>query len=82
MILCKVLAALGNTRLSSHLGEIAKAARLGALPVTDDLVMDLESACLDIRAMRISLMMALGFKTEGESLPGSSTSSSNAYSGR
>lgn len=40
VILCKVLAALGNTRLSSHLGEIAKAAKGGALPVTDDLVMD------------------------------------------
>jgi len=59
----KVLAALGNSRLSSNLNQIAKAANRGALPVTEELSLDLQSACLDIRAMRMALMMALGFQT-------------------
>ena len=67
VILCKVLAALGNTRLSSNLNQIAKAANRGALPVTEELVLDLESAALDIRAMRMALMMALGFSAKEES---------------
>ncbi len=66
VILCKVLAALGNTRLSSNLNQIAKSANRGALPVTEELVLDLESAALDIRAMRMALMMALGFSTKEE----------------
>jgi len=63
VLLCKVLAALGNSRLSSNLNQIAKAANRGALPVTEELSLDLQSACLDIRAMRMALMMALGFQT-------------------
>ena len=61
VLLGKVLAALGNSRLASNLNQIAKAANRGALPVTDELSEDLQSACLDIQAMRMALMMALGF---------------------
>lgn len=66
VLLCKVLAALGHTRLSSNLNQIAKAANRGALPVTEELSEDLQSACLDIRAMRMTLMMALGFQAPPE----------------
>jgi len=66
VLLCKVLAALGNSRLASNLNQIAKAANRGALPVTEELSGDLQSACLDIQAMRMALMMALGFKTSSE----------------
>jgi len=66
VLLCKVLAALGNSRLSSNLNQIAKAANRGALPVTEELSFDLQSACLDIRAMRMALMMALGFPTPSD----------------
>ena len=70
VLLCKVLAALGNSRLASNINQIAKAANRGALPVTEELTLDLQSACLDIRAMRMSLMMALmmalGFKTPSD----------------
>lgn len=66
VLLAKVLAALGNTRLASNLNQIAKAANRGALPVTDELSAELQSACLDVRAMRMALMMALGFHAAPE----------------
>lgn len=67
VLLGKVLAALGHSRLSSNLNQIARASNRGALPVTEELCADLQSACLDVRAMRMALMMALGFqKTPSE----------------
>jgi len=63
VLLGKVLAALGNSRLSSNLNQLAKASNRGVLPVTDELSEDLQSACLDIQAMRMALMMALGFRS-------------------
>lgn len=59
--LARVLAALGASRLSSNLNQIAKAAHLGALPVTPELEDELGEACRDIRSMREGLMKALGF---------------------
>jgi|GEM_PF-1023014 len=57
----RVLGALGSSRLSSNLNQLAKAAHLGALPVTPELEADLLEACDSIRAMRRDLMIALGF---------------------
>lgn len=57
----RVLGALGGSRLSSNLNQLAKAANLGALPVTPDLETELFEACDTIRAMRRDLMIALGF---------------------
>ena len=57
----QVLGALGSSRLSSNLNQLAKAAHLGALPVTPELEADLFEACDSIRAMRRDLMIALGF---------------------
>ena len=59
--LARVLGALGASRLSSNLNQIAKAAHLGALPVTPELEEELGQACSDIRSMRADLMKALGF---------------------
>ncbi|WP_299632588.1 hypothetical protein [uncultured Roseobacter sp.] len=59
--LARVLGALGASRLSSNLNQIAKAAHLGALPVTPELEEELGQACRDIRNMRTDLMKALGF---------------------
>ena len=58
--LAKVLGALGQSRLSSNLNQLAKAAHIGALPVTPELAEELFDACAQIRAMRIDLLKALG----------------------
>lgn len=63
--LAKVLAALGASRLSSNLNQIAKAVHLGALPVSDEVERDLNEACGAVRDMRMHLLRALGMKDEG-----------------
>ena len=60
----KALAELGQSRLSSNMNQIAKAANLGTLPVTPELSEELASACADIRAMRSALVEALGLKDQ------------------
>ena len=62
--LARLLGALGQSRLASNLNQIAKAANMGALPVTDELIAELTQACFDIRTMRRELIMALGLKAE------------------
>jgi len=63
--LAKALGALGQSRLSSNLNQIAKAANIGALPVSAELIAELNRACADIQAMRRDLIVALGIKPEG-----------------
>ena len=58
----QLLSALGQSRLSSNLNQIAKAANIGALPVTPDLEEDLAQACADISEIRRTLLTALGIK--------------------
>lgn len=60
----QALGQLGQSRLSSNLNQIAKAANLGTLPVTPDLSAELAAACADIRAMRSALIEALGLKDQ------------------
>ncbi len=60
----RVLGTLGKSRLSSNLNQIAKAANMGALPVTPDLINELHTACADIQAMRHDLITAIGIKSE------------------
>ncbi|MBB4302109.1 hypothetical protein GGD81_001133 [Rhodobium orientis] len=58
-LLAQVLAALGRSEFGRSLQDIAKAARMGALPVTPELVDELHCACAEIRTMRDALMQAL-----------------------
>ncbi|XWN29330.1 MAG: hypothetical protein ROR55_17735 [Devosia sp.] len=58
--LAKVLAALGASRLSSNLNQIAKAVNMGALPISPELEDDLQAACVQVREMRDRLLHALG----------------------
>lgn len=58
--LAQVLAALGRSRLSSNLNQLAKAAHLGALPVAPEVENNLVDACEQVRGMRKALMQALG----------------------
>lgn len=59
--MARALSALGQSRLSSNLNQIAKAANMGALPVTPELEDELQAACADIQRMRQALMYALGY---------------------
>ncbi|WP_025030857.1 hypothetical protein [Nitratireductor aquibiodomus] len=61
----RVLGALGQSRLSSNLNQLAKAVNTGSLPVTPETESDLANACRDIAAMRADLLRALG-KSPGD----------------
>lgn len=60
VILAQLLGALGQSRLSSNLNQIARAANIGALPVSEELEHELLAACTDVKEMRDLLMRALG----------------------
>ncbi|MGP1275059.1 MAG: hypothetical protein ACQRW7_06550 [Caulobacterales bacterium] len=59
-----VLSALGQSRLSQNMNQIAKLAHNGALPLDDALCGDLAQACEDISAMRSALVAALNVAPE------------------
>ena len=61
--LSHMLGGLGQSRLASNLNQIAKAANMGALPVSPELEEELFEACAEIRAMRVDLIKALGVKS-------------------
>jgi len=58
--LAQLVAALGNSRLSSNVNQLARAVNSGSLPVTPDTERALKDACADIAWMRIALMKSLG----------------------
>ncbi|MDU8945766.1 hypothetical protein [Ovoidimarina sediminis] len=58
--LARVLAALGQTRLSSNLNQLARAVNTGTLPVHPDIEAEISAACREIVEMRTELMRALG----------------------
>ena len=58
--LARVLGQLGQSHLASNLNQLAKAANMGALPVTPEVEAELHDACEQVRAMRQALMRALG----------------------
>lgn len=61
----RVLGALGQSRLSSNLNQLAKAAHTGSLPVTSETEADLKEACREVSALRADLLRALG-KSPGD----------------
>lgn len=56
----RVMGALGQSRLSSNLNQLAKAVNTGSLPVTPETEAELVAACRDISDMREALLRALG----------------------
>ena len=56
----RVLGALGGSRLSSNLNQLAKAVNTGSLPVTPETEADLVAACEEVKALRADLLRALG----------------------
>lgn len=64
--LARVLGALGASRLSQNVNQLARASNQGALPVTEDVEQELKDACAAIAEMRKTLMLALGRSKAGE----------------
>lgn len=58
-----LLAALGQSRLSSNLNQLARAANIGVVDVSDDVEKQLQEASMAVLAMREALMIALGLRS-------------------
>lgn len=63
--LAKLLGALGRSKLASNLNQLAKAAHLGTLPVSEEVVRELNEACVAVRQIRGLLLCALGLREGG-----------------
>jgi len=63
--LAKALALLGQSRIASNLNQLAKAANIGTLPVTPDVIDEIDEACAAVVDMRRLLIKALGLKAGG-----------------
>jgi hypothetical protein len=62
----RVLGALGGSRLSQNLNQLAKAVNTGSLPVTPETERDLREACASVALLRADLIRALGASAGGE----------------
>ena len=62
----RVLGALGESRLSQDLNQLAKAVNTGSSPVMRETERDLIEACAAVALIRAELMRALGASTGGE----------------
>jgi hypothetical protein len=60
-----LLAALGQSRLSSNLNQLAKSANLGTLEMDEDVRLQLQQACAAVVAMREALLIALRISPRG-----------------
>lgn len=69
-LLGRVLAGLGGSRLASNLNQIARAANMGSLPVTEETEADLRQACAEIAEMRTLLLSALGIERQDKAFEG------------
>lgn len=58
----KVLGRLGQSRIPQNLNQIAKAANIGAMPVTPELLSELQETCAELKALRQEIMAALGLR--------------------
>lgn len=65
-VLGHMLGGLGQSRLASNMNQIAKAANMGALPVSPELEKELFEACAAVQSMRKDLITALGVKAQGD----------------
>ncbi|TRW92133.1 hypothetical protein FNJ84_21245 [Paracoccus sp. M683] len=56
----RVLATLGQSRLSANLNQMARAVNTGTLPVHPETGADLRRACSEVHEMRTALLEAFG----------------------
>lgn len=64
--LAQALGLLGNLRLANNLNQLAKAANMGALPLSPEVEEELMTACAAVLAIRMEIMRALGYDVEGD----------------
>ena len=62
--LSQILDRLGRSRIANNLNQLARAANIGALILTEDDRAALLEACADIREIRRLLLKALGLKKD------------------
>ena len=60
--LAQALARMGQLRLSEGFNALAEAAKIGALPVTDDTEAKIRKACQAVDDIKALLMHSLGIK--------------------
>ena len=65
--LARALAALGASRLSNNLNQLAHSANTGGLPVTPETESEIKDACRAVQDIRAELMKALGSSPGGGS---------------
>jgi hypothetical protein len=65
--LAQALGLLGNLRLANNLNQLAKAANMGALPMSAEVEEELIATCAAVLAIRMELMKALGYESEDRS---------------
>lgn len=66
MLLAKILADLGRSKIAASLSDLAEAARIGVLPMTPDTLVDIRNSCRQIRNIRRDLIRALGLRVSDE----------------
>ena len=59
----RVMGALGQSRLSANLNQLAKAVNSGSLPVPPETEAEIKEACREISELRTALLAALGKAT-------------------
>ncbi len=64
-LLAKLLGALGKSRISSNINQLARAANSGSLPVNEEILKSLFEAVRSIEWMRKSLIKGMGIKPQG-----------------
>ena len=62
----RIAGALGQSRLSQNMNQLAKAVNSGSLPVTPETEAELKEACREVSEMRAELLAALGKVPERE----------------
>lgn len=60
--LSQLLGAMGRSRLSSNLNQIAKAVHSGSLPVSPETEQAILAACAEVADMRAMVVKALGYE--------------------
>lgn len=61
-MIAHMLGGLGESEIAANLDQIAKAARIGALPITPELANEIQEACVTVEDMKWLLISALGVK--------------------
>ena len=56
----RVAGALGQSRLSQNMNQLARAVNTGSLPVTPETEAEIKEACREISELRTALLAALG----------------------